>query len=232
MRTPARQLAVRALCTANRTSRLCAAIISRAGWTLPMTSCRCTCTSSHMDGTIRQGFTPSCRIPTHTCSHDVTLRITKTNLAVRGVLHASTCAPPVRNLHRAFCEQNTPRRSRRVSHTCSRKEPIQSEFNYPAWPLSVRGISYFTACVSGPDLNPRNRACGGLARGTAQTTRALPCRPGTVPMATTAATRLLFRHSRSRCLHSRLALILPRVTRLKLHVITLPFILTPGDATA
>ena len=30
-----------------------------------------------MDGTIRQGFTPSCRIPNHTCSHDVTLRIKK-----------------------------------------------------------------------------------------------------------------------------------------------------------
>jgi len=30
------------------------------------------CTSSLMDGTIRQGITPSCRIPTHTCSHDVT----------------------------------------------------------------------------------------------------------------------------------------------------------------
>ena len=46
----------------------------------------------------------------YTCSHDVTLRIAKTNLAIRGVLHASTCALPVRNLRRAFCEQNTPRR--------------------------------------------------------------------------------------------------------------------------
>ena len=35
------------------------------------------CTSSLMDGTIRQGFNPSCRIPNHTCSHDVTLRIPK-----------------------------------------------------------------------------------------------------------------------------------------------------------
>ena len=53
----------------------------------------------------------------YTCSHDVTLRIAKTNLAVRGVLHASTCALPVRNLRRALCEQSTPRRSRRVSNT-------------------------------------------------------------------------------------------------------------------
>ena len=35
------------------------------------------CTSSLMDGTIWQGFTASCRIPNHTCSHDVTLRIAK-----------------------------------------------------------------------------------------------------------------------------------------------------------
>ena len=27
----------------------------------------------------------------------------KTNLAIRGILHASTCALPIRNLHRAFC---------------------------------------------------------------------------------------------------------------------------------
>ena len=37
------------------------------------------CTSSLMDGTIRQGFTPSCRIPNHTCSHDVTRALKKKN---------------------------------------------------------------------------------------------------------------------------------------------------------
>ena len=79
---------------------------------------------------------------------------------------------------------------------------------------------------------PRSRARGGLVRGTARTIRALPCRPGTVQIATTAATRHLFRHSRSRCLHARLAPTLPRVARPILHTIALPFILTPGDAAA
>ena len=113
---------------ATRTLRFCTAIISRARWTLPVTSCSCRVPRPFMDGIIRQGFTPSCRIPNHTCSHDVTRTLKKTNLAIRGVLHASTCALPVRNLRHALCEQNTPRRSRRVSHTCPRKEPIQSEF--------------------------------------------------------------------------------------------------------
>ena len=36
-------------------AHLCTATISRACWTSPMTSCSCTCTSSLMDGTIRQG---------------------------------------------------------------------------------------------------------------------------------------------------------------------------------
>ena len=55
MRIPARQLAHRALCTAMH---------SRARWTLPVTSCSCRVPRPFMDGTIRQGFTPSCRIPT------------------------------------------------------------------------------------------------------------------------------------------------------------------------
>ena len=63
----------------------------------------------------------------HTCSHDITLRIQKANLALRGVLHASTCALPVRNLRRALCEQNTLHRPRRVSHTRPPGEPIRSE---------------------------------------------------------------------------------------------------------
>ena len=94
--------------------------------------------------------------------------------------------------------------------------------------MSVRGTSNITTCVSGPGLNPRSRTRGGLVRGTARTTRSLPCRPGPVPIATTAATRHLCLHSRSR--HSSLALILPRVARLKLHTIAFTFI--PGDAAA
>ena len=64
----------------------------------------------------------------YTCSHDVTLRIPKTNLAVRGVHHANKCALPVRNPCRALCEQNTLHGPRRVSHTRPRREPIQSKF--------------------------------------------------------------------------------------------------------
>ena len=64
----------------------------------------------------------------------------------------STCALPVRNLRRALCEQNTPRRSRRVSHTCPRKEPIRSEFTtQPGLCLSA-GSATSTACVPGPGL--------------------------------------------------------------------------------
>ena len=175
-----------------------------------------------MDGTIRQGITPSCRIPTTRAgSHDVTRALKKTNLAIRGVLHANTCALLVRNLRRAPCEQNTPRRPRRVSHTCQRKEPIRSEFYYPAWPLSIRGTSNITA---GPATSPRafpdrayprSRARGGLVRGTARTTRSLPCRPGPVQIATTAATRHLFLHSRSRRRLSRHTHL--RVTTPRLH---------------
>ena len=73
----------------------------------------------------------------------------------------------------------------------------------------------------------RNRARGGLARGTARTNRARPCRPGTVQIATTAATRHLYRHSRSRCRHASLAHL--RATRPKLHT---TFNLTTGDAAA
>ena len=41
----------------------------------------------------------------HTCSHDVTRALKKqTNLAIRGVLHASTCALSAHNLCRALCE--------------------------------------------------------------------------------------------------------------------------------
>ena len=95
-------------------------------------------------------------------------------------------------------------------------------------------------CPSAGSANPprefpdrvyhRNRARGGLVRGTAQTTRARPCRPGTVANATTAATRHLSRHSRSLSRHSSLAHL--RATRPRLHTIALPFILTSGDAAA
>ena len=170
--------------------------------------------------------------PEHTCSHDVTRALKKTNLAIRGVLHASTCALLIRNPRRALCEQNTPRRSRRVSHTCPRKEPIQSESNYPAWPLSVRGISYINRVRFRTGPHPHSRARGGLTRCTARTIRTLPCRPGTVPNATTTATRHLSRHSRSLSRHSRHAH--RRVTTPRLHTTKLPFtfILTPGDAAA
>ena len=59
-------------------ANLFTATISRACWTLPVTSCCCTCTSSHMDGTIRQGITPSCRTPTTRAgSHDITRALKK-----------------------------------------------------------------------------------------------------------------------------------------------------------
>ena len=138
----------------------------------------------------------------------------------------STRALPVRNLHCAFCKQNTPCRPRRVSHTCSRKEPIQSEFS--TQPDLCPSTGPATSPRAFPDrVYLRNRARGGLVRGTARTTRALPCRPGTVPNATTAATRHLSRHSRSRCLHARHAH--RRVTTPRLHS-TLN--LTSGDAAA
>ena len=56
-----------------------------------MAAARASRTSSLVDGTIRQGFT---LLPDsdHTCSHDVSLRIPKANLAFRGAPHASTCA--------------------------------------------------------------------------------------------------------------------------------------------
>ena len=94
--------------------------------------------------------------------------------------------------------------------------------------MSVRGISNSPRAFPDRVSYPRNRTRGGLVRGTARTTRARPCRPGTVANATTAATRHLARHSRSFCRHSaRLALTLPRVTRLIPH--TIPFALTRGD---
>ena len=100
--------------------------------------------------------------------------------------------------------------------------------HYPAWPLSVRGISYIYRMRFRTGPHPRSRARGGLVRFTARTTRTLPCRPGTVPIKTTAATRLLYRNSRSRCRHSRHTLL--RVTTPRLHSTT--FTLTPGDAAA
>ena len=219
MRTPARQLAPRAPLHGNYQPRMLD--LARDVMQLP-------CTSSHMDGTIRQGITPSCRTPTTRAgSHDVTRALKKTNLAIRGVLHASTCALPVRNLHRAFWEQNTPRRPRRVLHTCPRKEPVRSEFS--TQPDLCPSAGPATSPRAFPDqVYLRNRARGGLARGTARTIRALPCRPGPVPIATTAATRHLSRHSRSRSRHARHTHL--RVTMPKLHTIAFPF--TPGDTAA
>ena len=61
------------------------------------------------------------------------------------------------------------------------------------------------------------------------TTRTLPCIPGLVPIRTTAATRHFSRHSRSRCLHSRLAHLRATTPRL---LSTFTLIPTPGDAAA
>ena len=67
------------------------------------------CPSSLLDGTIQQGFNPSCRIPT-TRAAMTSLCAFKANLASRGAPHASTCALPIRDLRRVLCEQNTLRR--------------------------------------------------------------------------------------------------------------------------
>ena len=56
--SPARQLAPRASFHGKH---------SRTCWTLPVTSCSCTCTSSLHGRNHPAGFTPSCRIPHHTC---------------------------------------------------------------------------------------------------------------------------------------------------------------------
>ena len=63
--------------------------------------------------------------------------------------------------------------------------------------------------------------------GTVRTSRSPPCQPGTVPIATTAATRPLSLCRRRR-LHSTHALKLPRVTRLAHLAMTF----TLGDAAA
>ena len=83
------------------------------------------------DGTIRQGFNPSCRIPTTRAAMTSPCAF-KANLAFRGVPHANTCALPVRDLRRALCEQNTLCRPHRASHTRPPGEPIRSESIYPA----------------------------------------------------------------------------------------------------
>ena len=122
----------------------------------------------------------------------------------------------------------TLRRSRRVSHTRPRREPIQSESSDPAWLLSVRGIGYIHRWRSRTGFHSRSRARGGLVRCTARTAHSLLCQPGTVSIAATAATWLLSVNCRSRRLHATHALKLPRATRLNLHSITV----TPGDAAA
>ena len=133
-------------------ANLFTATISRACWTLPVTSCSCRVPRPSWTEPSGRISLPPAGLQPHVQAAMTSPAHKKKNLAIRGVLHASTRALPVRNLHRAPCEQSTPRRSRRVSHTCSRTEPIQSESSYPAWPLSVRGISYITTCVSGPGL--------------------------------------------------------------------------------
>ena len=46
------------------------------------------------------------------------------------------------------------------SHTRSRREPIQSKSVYPAWPLSVRGVSYIHRVRSRTGPHSRSRARG------------------------------------------------------------------------
>ena len=111
-------------------ARLCTATISRACWTLPVTSCSCTCTSSLMDGTIRQGITPSCQIPnTRAGSHDVTRALKKNKPRdPRDSPREHMCPAPV------TCTVHSADRTHRaghvgVPHTCSRTEPIHSEFS-------------------------------------------------------------------------------------------------------
>ena len=129
------------------------------------------------DGIIRQGFT---LLPdsNHTCSHDVTAH-PKASPAFRGVPHASTCALPVRNLHRALCEQNTLRRPHRASHTRPPGERIHSESIIQPTFCPSAGSATSTAGVYGPGFTraaehvaascaarpePRARCCVNPAR--------------------------------------------------------------------
>ena len=100
------------------------------------------------------GIQPLLPDSNHTCSHDVTPRIPKANLALQGVPHASTCALPDRNLRSALCEQNTLRRLRRVSHTCPPGEPIHSESITSLPFVRPRDRLTSTAGVSGPGFTP------------------------------------------------------------------------------
>ena len=128
---------MRTTSAATRSLRTSAAIHNRAPCTLPVTSWQLLVLRAprpSLDGTIRQGFNPSCRIPT-TRAAMTSLCTLKANLAFRRVPHASTCALPVRDLRRALCEQGTLRRSHRVSHTHARLEnpSVPNPFNQPSF---------------------------------------------------------------------------------------------------
>ena len=192
------------------------------------------CTSALMDGTIRQGITPSCRTPTTRAgSHDVTRALKKkqTSQSDGFSTRAHVLFPSV------TCTVHPANRAHRAGHV---EFHTRAHVKNPSVPNSLPSLAFVRPRDQQHQrvrfrtgAHPRSRARGGLVRDTARTTRALPCRPGTVPNETTAATRHLSRHSRSRCLHSRLALTLPRVARLILHF-PLPVILrlTPGDTAA
>ena len=61
---------------------------------------------------------------------------------------------PVRNLRRALCEQNTPRRSRRVSHTCRVENPSSPNSTTQPGLCPSAGSATSTAGVPGPGLTP------------------------------------------------------------------------------
>ena len=85
-----------------------------------------------------------------------------------------------------------------IVHLPPCREPVQSEFDYPAWPLSVRGISYIHRWRSRTGPHSRSRARGGLVRCTARTQLQLPPLPGFCPSSVAVVVSVPFSHSNSR----------------------------------
>ena len=132
-----------------------------------------------MDGTIRQGFTPSCRTPNHTCSNDVTLRIAKQTSQSEGfttrahVLCSSvTCA--VHSVNRTHCaghvEFHTPARVENPSVLNQATQPgfcpftgsATSTAGVPGPGLTPTAEHVGVSCVARP--GPRARCCANPAR--------------------------------------------------------------------
>ena len=174
-----------------------------------------------MDGTIRQGFT---LLPdsNHTCSHDVTLHITKQTshfegFPTRAYVLCTSVTFAVRSANRTHCAGHVE------FHTPARLENPSSPNPLPSLPSVRRGYGNIYRGRFRTGFHSRKRARGGLVRCTARTSRSPPCKPGAVPNTATAATRPLSICHRGR-LHSIHAHL--RVTTLTHHSITL----TPGDA--